>query len=103
MKPGPDRRRRLDPPLILKFIGICYITSPIFNILLNSTLYNDELRNAFYRYDNAAVFLLLVTPIVGLGILQVRPWGWYAFVAHSTAMLAYNIYNLLWLETHTII
>lgn len=94
MSTTKERRRRLHRPFVLSFIGICYITSPIFNVLFNSIMYNDELRNAFYRYDNTAVLLLLITPIVGLGILQVRPWGWYSFVLHSLAMLAYNVYNV---------
>ncbi len=85
-----DRRRRLKRPLLLNIIGVGFIVAPFANLVFNAIYFKMPLNVVFYKYDALGISLLFVAPLVGLGILHVKRWGWYTFIVFAVGVLSYN-------------
>ena len=95
IKKSKERRRRLKKPLILTTIGVVFLFLPVFNVIFNSIYYSIPLNESLLTFSTFGIILLLLSPIIGVGILQVQKWGWYAFVMYNFLVIGFNFYTIL--------
>ena len=70
------------------------ISIPFINLVNLSILENYSITQ-FFAHENLPSILLIFTPIiVGIGILKVEKWGWWAFLLYSICLICYNIYAI---------
>lgn len=87
-------------PLIISILGALYIVSPILYYVYYALLSGEPfdeigkvLRYAGDAYFIQFVLVMLVTPIVGVGLVLKRKWGLIAFFVYGIALIAQSVVN----------
>ena len=89
-------------PLIISILGALYIVSPILYYVyyasktgpgVSFTDVGAVLRYAGDAYFIQFVLVMLVTPIVGVGLVLKRKWGLIAFFVYGIALIAQSVVN----------
>ena len=92
-----ERRRRIRRPWTLLFFGIAFLLLPFLNYLgITSQLQiSPQMPVVALKLLNPVELILLFTPIlVGIGLLAVKRWGWWLFLAYAVVLIVHNIYAL---------
>lgn len=95
------RKSQRKRPFFVLLAGFTFIFLPVFNILQayishKSKISFFQIDVILYYFPFHVPFLLLITsPIVGIGILRIKKWGWYSFLAYCGIVFLYNLTQLL--------
>lgn len=92
------RRRRLARPWSLLLAGLAFLAIPASNYILLAVYHGLPLaawRAALGRLHPYALFLILAPIPIGIGLLLVRRWAWYAFLLYTLLLLLHNLATLL--------
>ncbi len=102
-----DRRRRIKRPVSLLVFGLIFIALPLINYTSFALKKGQPPLAVAYVVNemNILELVLLFFPlIIAAGLLWVKKWGWYLFLAYAPVWIIYNlvdfflastIYNLL--------
>lgn len=93
-----ERRRRIRRPLTLVIFGLAFLVLPLFNYLGMTNqlgLPLAQVRASFSLLSSIEIALLLIPLAVGLGLLLVKRWGWWLFLAYACVLILYNLYALI--------
>jgi hypothetical protein len=88
-----ERRRRIRLPWTILIFGVIFLSLPVMNyIALGQRLsipwkYPRTLLGALNPFE---IVLLLLPIVIGVGLLMVKRWAWWLFLAYATTLLAYN-------------
>lgn len=93
-----DRRKRISRPLPILVFGSVFLLLPIVNYI--NFAYQLEVSPKDFsvilsRIDSIALILAIFPVVVGIGILLVKKWGWWSFLAYSVTVLFYNLIVLI--------
>jgi hypothetical protein len=90
-------KTKIKRPLILYAIIVIYVLAPLGNLLLIRVFFSVSvsavLSHVYKGYGVLAGTWLLTAPLVGIGFYFVMKASWYAFLAHSTLILADYIFK----------
>lgn len=78
--------------------GILFILLPFMNFFTVAWHYHIPVHASgmFFRLLNVYQLILFFASIpVGIGLLMVKKWGWWAFLGYSATLVTYNIYSLI--------
>ncbi|HNO24998.1 MAG TPA: PilZ domain-containing protein [Leptospiraceae bacterium] len=92
-----ERRKRIKRPPGILFAGIMCFLYPVINIWSLCTFYHIPVRDfaQVFRFINGFQTVLVFAPALpGIGLLSVKKWGWYSFLAYCFSLLMFNIYAL---------
>jgi len=93
-----ERRRRIRRPRPLLLFGSVFLILPFVNYLVIAEELLIPPSSFFFllsKIDMMARVLLFAPILVGLGLLLVKRWGWYLFLAFSLVLIIRNIFVLL--------
>lgn len=102
-----EKRRRVKRPPSLVVFGLIFCVLPMinyFSLALKKSLPLTYPVFVIKALNTAELLLLFLPVIIGIGILMVRKWGWYLFLAYAAYLILYNlidffiestIYNLI--------
>jgi hypothetical protein len=89
-------------PLIISILGALYIVSPIlyyvYYAILSGKPLDDiggVLRFAGDAYFVQFVLVMLITPIVGVGLVLKRKWGLVGFFVYGLALITQSVVNYI--------
>jgi hypothetical protein len=74
------KRKRLSRPKTLVIFGILFLLLPFQNF-----------RIILFHSDIFALFLMLLPIPVGIGIINVKRWGWQLFFVYASLLILYNL------------
>lgn len=83
---GGDRRRRLRRPASLTTFGALFVGLPLSNyasIAYRLGLPLSHPGTIFANLNPLEIILLAGAVPVGAGLLMVKKWGWWSFLAYS--------------------
>ena len=87
-------------PLIISILGYIYILSPILYYIYYAILSGRPVEDigGVLQYAGTGYFVqfllvMLVTPIVGVGLVLKRKWGLIAFFVYGIVLIAQSIFN----------
>lgn len=95
-------------PLMLELLGFIYIFGTVLYYIYFCVVYNrvtsnmdvynvlsvlNYHRNTFVLIQN--LFIMITTPIVGLGLIRRRKWGLFMFLAYGFCLIGLNIANII--------
>lgn len=92
------RRRRLSRPWTLLIAGLAFLLIPVVNYVALTMHHGLPLiawQAALGRLHPYAIFLLAAPLPIGVGLLLVKRWAWYAFLVYSMLLLLHNLATLL--------
>lgn len=92
------RRRRMSRPGTLVFFGLVFLLLPFVNYAAYAARYGIPPAMASLVLKTMPwpfVIMMLLSFPVGLGLLLVKKWGWFLFLAYSVLLVAYNVYVIL--------
>lgn len=89
--PKKERRRRIKRPKRITLIALSFILAPLLTTIYNLIFLAVPLNDSFRLYNPISILLLMMAPLVGIGILQVKRWGWYFFLSYIFIIILYNI------------
>lgn len=96
---GHSMKTAIKRPTVHYFIIFGYVIAPLLNLLVYSKQYSLSLsallQNFFTIFSPLSGLLILTEPLVGLGLFFVHRFSWYAFVIHSTLLIADGILKLI--------
>ncbi len=90
---GGERRRRLRRPASLTVFGALFLGLPLLNYVSIAYRLSIPLTHVtliFANLNALEIILLLGALPVGAGLLLVKKWGWWSFLAYSLILIAYN-------------
>lgn len=93
-----ERRKRIARPIPIIVFGILFLILPILNYINFAYQFQIPFQNfleVVKTVDTIAVVLSIVPFAVGIGILLVKRWGWFLFLAYSVMVLFYNTMVLI--------
>jgi hypothetical protein len=88
-----ERRKRISRPVPIIVFGIVFLMLPFINYVNFAYQFQIPFQNVLevLKTVDMVGFLLAVFPFaVGIGILLVKRWGWFLFLAYSALVLFYN-------------
>jgi len=88
-----ERRRRVKPPPSLLICGILMVLLPFLNYTgLSYSLHISPLHFAaiLHRLKILEIIFIIAVVPVGIGLLLVKRWGWYAALAYGGALILHN-------------
>ncbi|MCR9145019.1 MAG: PilZ domain-containing protein [bacterium] len=91
--PRRERRRRVRRPLTLTLFGIAFLLMPLINyvaIALRAGIPVSDVAGVFARLNLFEIVLLFGSVPVAIGLLLVKKWGWWTFLAYACALIVYN-------------
>lgn len=91
-------RVRIKRPFSLIFFGIFFILLPVINYASKVIWYGVSIFSfeAIYQsFGTVGSVLLLLSIIVGIGLLIPQKWGWFAFVIYAPLLITYNAASLI--------
>jgi len=93
-----ERRKRISRPIPIIVFGILFLILPILNYINFAYQFQIPFQNVLEvlkTVDTIAVVLSIIPFAVGIGILLVKRWGWFLFLAYSVMVLFYNTMVLI--------
>ncbi len=93
-----ERRKRIARPIPIIVFGILFLILPILNYINFAYQFQIPFQNfveVVKTVDTIAVVLSIIPFAVGIGILLVKRWGWFLFLAYSIMVLFYNTMVLI--------
>lgn len=93
-----DRRKRLSKPRALLVFGAVFMVLPVLNYFL--VAYRLEIHYSlvaivFSRMPAHTLVMLGLPFVVGIGLLQVKKWGWWAFLCYAVLLLSHNTVSFI--------
>ena len=88
------KRKRLSRPKTLVIFGILFLLLPFLNYYLLSRQLGVSIQNfriILFHSDLFALFLMLLPIPVGIGIINVKRWGWQLFLVYASLLILYNL------------
>ena len=88
-----DRRRRVRRPPTLTLFGVAFLFMPLINyvaIAMRTGTAIMDVAAVFDRLNTFEIALLFGSIPVAIGLLLVKKWGWWTFLAYAVALIAYN-------------
>lgn len=81
---------RIKTPTGLKLAGIVYLILPVGNFLHAYVEMDGSCRRILASYSVLALVLFISAPIIAAGLLRVRRWAYFAFLAHVALLVGYS-------------
>lgn len=88
------KRKRLSRPKTLVIFGVLFLLLPFLNYDLLSRQLGVSVQNfriILFHSDLFALFLMLLPIPVGIGIINVKRWGWQLFLVYASLLILYNL------------
>lgn len=85
-------------PVSIVLISLYYLVSPVLNLVQIELITHLPLTgpvNLWSVLGPSDWAVLLAFPVVGVGMLSVRRWGWVAFITFTVFLIAYNTYAFI--------
>jgi hypothetical protein len=90
-------------PFSIRSISAAYVLSPVLMPLQVVLYHYDATHQTLLQLVGIpswnSLVVMAMSVAVGVGVWQVRWWGWYAFLVHAAAVMANNV----WIAQHTAI
>jgi len=89
-----ERRKRMKKPFWLFTIGVCLCVMPLVNCAL---IFNELKEYNFQLIFNSGLIspiylILLILPLpIGIGLLRVKKWAWWAILIYFPILIVYDI------------
>ena len=93
-----DRRKRVRRPLLLVLFGIGYILMPVVNYIGAAFALDVPLH--FYQviarsFDPFQYAIMATAVVAGVGLLQIKKWGWWSALGLAGVITVYNLVILI--------
>lgn len=88
-----ERRKRIARPMPVIVFGVLFLVLPFINYINFAYQFEipfHEFLKVLKTVDSIALVLSVIPFVVGTGILLVKRWGWFLFLAYSGLVLFYN-------------
>lgn len=88
------KRKRLSRPKTLIIFGILFLLLPFLNYYFLSRQLGVSLKSfqIIFLYSDIFALILMLLPIpVGIGIINVKRWGWQLFLVYAGILILYNL------------
>lgn len=95
----------LRKPVSIVLIGLYYLLSPVLNLAQIASVTHLSLSGPVNLWSVLTPFdwvVLGAFPLVGVGMLTVRRWGWVTFVAFSLFLIGYNSFSFFINHTYSL-
>jgi hypothetical protein len=93
-----ERRKRISRPIPIIVFGILFLLLPFINYINFAYQFQIPFQNVLEvvkTVDSIGLILSVIPFAVGIGILLVKRWGWFLFLAYSFLVLFYNTMVLI--------
>lgn len=93
-----DRRKRISRPLPILVFGSVFLLLPVVSYVNFADEFGvmpKDFMVILSRINTIALFLSIFPIFIGIGILSVKKWGWWSFLAYSISVLIYNLIVLV--------
>ena len=93
-----DRRTRYKRPRALLIAGIGFLLMPFYNYYFLAHVLDRPLDRIALNLAQAGTWytlLMLASFVVGIGLLAVQKWGWWAAMIYSSTLIVHNTYTIV--------
>ncbi|MCE9501511.1 MAG: PilZ domain-containing protein [Leptospira sp.] len=93
-----DQRKRLARPKTLIIFGLIFLIFPVINYFNLCSRYGIKYYNLFQFIRLTGVtasFLTFFPVIVGIGLLNIKKWGFWLFLFYAPILIFYNLYTII--------